>query len=100
MKEDQKEVLKAWIDGASIQYQSSDGSWGDCHDYGDCDRVYFNDDSIYRIKPKNIVTTTRIERDTSNGLHLHHAYNGTIMPHNLSLTWSPDGKTLIKAEVI
>lgn len=96
MKEDQKEVLKAWIDGASIQYQSSDGSWGDCYDYGDCDRVYFNNGSIYRIKPKNVVTTTCIERDNN----LHCTYTHGFKKPNLKLTWSPDGKTLIKAEVI
>lgn len=98
MKEDQKEVLKAWIDGAAIQYQSTDGSWGDCHDYGECDRVYFNDGSIYRIKPKNIVTTTRITKDC--GSYLHSTYSGDLNIHNLKLTWSPDGETLIKAEVI
>lgn len=102
MKEDQKEVLKAWIDGETIQYQSSDESWGDCHGYGETGGVYFSDRSIYRIKPKNIVTTTCIkitdypgqERDT------HVTFSGSNMIQNLKLTWSPDGKTLIKAEVI
>ena len=99
MREDQKEVLKAWIDGVAIQYQSTDGSWGDCHDYGECERVFFNDCSVYRIKPKNIVTTTYIER-TTDGRNLHNTYSDNIMKRNLKLTWSTDGKTLIKAEVI
>lgn len=98
MKEDQKEVLKAWIDGTTIQYQSTDGSWSDCSNFSECTRVDFLDSSIYRIKPKNIVTTTRITKDCVD--NFHSTYSSDLSIHNLKLTWSPDGKTLIKAEVI
>jgi ribonuclease BN (tRNA processing enzyme) len=101
MKEDQKEVLKAWIDGDHIQYYNKSlDHWFDCSEFKDCETFRFDNNDNYRIKPKNIVTTTRIERDTYNSLGLHSTYSGDTMPHNLKLTWSPDGKTLIKAEVI
>lgn len=98
MKDNQKEVLKAWIDGTTIQYQNVDGLWSDRQAYENCSTVWFNDGTIYRIKPKEIVTTTCIEKDYVHGLHA--TYSGTTKKHNLKLTWSPDGKTLLKAEVI
>lgn len=98
MKEDQKEVIKAWIDGATIQCKCGDSDWYDIRNFEDYVRVYFNDDSIYRIKPKEIVTTTYIKRDFTYGLHA--TYSGALHTHNLILTWSPDGETLLKAEVI
>lgn len=101
MKEDQKKVLKAWIDGEIIEYYNKSlDQWFDCSEFKDCDVVKFNSNDTYRIKPRNIVTTTRIERNFSNGLALHSTYSGNTMQHNLLLTWSPDGKTLLKAEVI
>ena len=98
MKEEHKEVLKAWIDGATIQYQNVDGLWSDRQAYENCSTVWFSDGAIYSIKPKEIVTTTRISKDYDS--HLHSTYSGAIHTHNLKLTWSPDGKTLLKAEVI
>lgn len=92
MKEDQKKVLKAWIDGATIQYQSSDGSWGDCHNYGDCDRVYFNDGSIYRIKPKISITEVSVFEDGTN------VEINDLFKANLRLTF--ENGELRKAEVI
>ena len=60
-----KEVLKAWIDGETMQYSFNGKLWYDCLDFGQSDTVtlYVKDGTIYRIKPKNIVTTVRIERN-------------------------------------
>lgn len=92
MKQDQKEVLKAWIDGETIQYQSSDGSWGDCHGYGETDRVYFNDCSIYRIKPKISVIEINVF-DGKFGVEINDLFTA-----NLRLTF--ENGELRKAEVI
>lgn len=99
MKEDQKEVIKAWIDGATIQWQSSEHTWSDCFEYGDCNRVYFNDDVVYRIKPTPVVTETLIETYIGyHGEYRHATYSDTDVKKNLRLTWE-DNK-LVKAEVI
>lgn len=100
MKDNQKEVLKAWIDGEACQFRySGTGMWADCTPFVECNQVSFLHGVDYRIKPKNIVTTTRIERSVEVA-GLHNTYSSTIMSHNLKLTWSPDGKTLLKAEAI
>lgn len=100
MKDSQKEVFKAWIDGDTMQYSFNGELWYDCLDFGQSDTItlYVKDGTIYRIKPKQIVTTTCIERDFTYGLHA--TYSGALHTHNLKLTWSPDGKKLLKAEVI
>ena len=98
---DQKEVLIAWINGETIQYQDQDtnGSWSDCAKFCEVNSIRL-DESTYRIKPKEIVTTTCIKRDVLNeGFHLTYSI-GHYHPANLRLTWSPDGKTLLKAEII
>lgn len=94
MKENQKEIIKAWIDGEVIQYKLG-SDWSDCNPYEECTRVYFNDGSIYRIKPKNIVKTTFIEQDGLGGFQ---TFSFNPQP-NLRMTFSPEGK-LLKAEVI
>lgn len=100
MKDNQKEVLKAWIDGEACEYKyTGTDTWADCTPFIECNQVSFLHGVEYRIKPKNIVTTTRIERSTQFAGD-HNTYRDTIMKHNLKLTWSPDGKTLLKAWVI
>lgn len=96
MQEDQKEVIKAWLDGETVQYQLG-LNWCDCHTYEESKYLFFNSDDIYRIKPKNIVTSTFITQ-TDSVIHYTHTFSRHT--HNLKLTWSPDGKTLLKAEVI
>jgi hypothetical protein len=94
---DQKEVLKAWIDGETIQYKAS-LEWYDCIKFTDVeDFSVFQNEGTYRIKPKEIVTTTYIKRDIGA---THATYSNGSKTPNLKLTWSPDGETLIKAEVI
>ena len=101
MKQYQKEVIKAWLDGETVQYQLGSNCC-DCNPYEDAVRVFFNDDIVYRIKPKNIVTTTLIEIDKCyDDKFIHSTFtNRDEKTENLKLTWSPDGKILLKAEVI
>ncbi len=96
---DQKDVLIAWINGEDIQWKGEGTHvWYDCWKFDEADRIYL-DDLTYRIKPKEIVTTTHIKPDSYNkGLHI--TYSGEVYPHNIRLTWSEDGETLLKAEVI
>lgn len=97
MKQDQKEVLKAWIDGAVIQYKDGN-DWFDCHAFDDCHRVYFNDSQEYRIKPQPHVTETYIKPYADRELIRHQTYSDPGVNKNLRLTWY-EGK-LVKAEVI
>lgn len=101
MKQDQKEVLKAWIDGKTIQYQDTTGKWHDCRDYEQCDVIKFDRNDKYRIKPKILITETRIdysrERYIDTGKFFHDI-DTDVEPKNLRLTWYEGN--LIKAEVI
>ena len=92
MKKDQKKVLKAWIDGETIQYQSSDGLWRDCLEYVECNRMCFNDDGIYRIKPKISISEINV-LDGKYGVEINDLFRG-----NLRLTF--ENGELRKAEVI
>jgi len=95
---DQKDVLIAWINGEDIQINMGNG-WRDCNKFGSYDTIGVGGAYEYRIKPKEIVTTTHIKPDSYNeGLHI--TYSGQVFPHNIRLTWSEDGETLLKAEVI
>ena len=94
---DQKDVLIAWINGEILQYRNSNGTWSDCAKFCEVNSIRL-DESTYRIKPKEIVTTTFIQRDAAKeGYHL--TYSSGAFP-NLRLTWSEDGGILLKAEVI
>jgi hypothetical protein len=94
---DQKDILIAWINGETIQYQNSNGTWSDCYNFDEIDAISF-DEFTYRIKPKEIVTTTCIKFEF--GTHPTYTRFPDLHLHNLRLTWSADGITLIKAEVI
>jgi hypothetical protein len=95
---DQKDVLIAWINGESIQVKLGD-MWYDCDKFDDRGTISVGGSSEYRIKPKEIVTTTFIQRTSSD---THQTFTRDCLPykHNLRLTWSEDGETLLKAEVI
>jgi hypothetical protein len=56
---DQKDVLIAWINGETIQYQDQDtnGSWYDYAKFCEVGSIWLDDEAIYRIKPKEIVNT-------------------------------------------
>jgi hypothetical protein len=94
---DQKDVLIAWINGEILQYRNSNGTWSDCAKFCEVNSIRL-DESTYRIKPKEIVSTTRIEFESNYG-GFHSTYTNKDID-NLRLTWSEDGKTLLKAEVI
>lgn len=101
MKQEHKEVLKAWIDGKHIQFEICENKWGDMADFDDCYGVYFDDDIKLRIKPEVIVSQTYIEynRDDNSPWSCHTTYtNPDARSPNLRLTWE-EGQ-LIKAEVI
>ncbi len=98
---DKPEVIVAWINGNTVQYKNGD-TWGDFPKIDSVHHIILDDAwDDFRIKPKEIVTTTCIGLET-NAYHTHSTY--TRYPnehvHNLRLTWSEDGETLLKAEVI
>lgn len=97
---DQKDVLIAWINGADMQANIC-GRWYDCGKFGAAKAVEIDHNYLYRIKPKEIVTTTCIGLETI-GYHSHPTY--TRYPdehiHNLRLTWEEGTNKLLKAEVI
>ena len=95
---DQKDVLIAWINGETLQYLSSNGDWYDCLKFHEVNTLRL-DEFTYRIKPKEIVTTTYIQFDKYNA-PLHRTFSQDSEKHNLRLTWAEDGETLLKAEVI
>jgi len=96
---DQKDVLIAWINGETIQFKNYNGLWEDCNQFFETDKIYTDDSHEYRIKPKEIVTTTFISLYPDGG-HQTFSGKGDNNIHNLRLTWAEDGKTLLKAEVI
>lgn len=98
MKQDQKEVLKAWIDGAIIQYKELDGSWRDCNSFEYCEKVNFYKNDEYRIKPQLYVTETYISTYKDHEVTRHYTYSEPNSSKNLRLTWEDD--KLVKAEVI
>jgi hypothetical protein len=95
---DQKDVLIAWINGETIEVKLGD-HWCECDDFNNREKIFVEDGYEYRIKPKEIVTTTHIKFDKYNA-PLHSTHSRDTFPHNLRLTWSPDGETLLKAEII
>jgi hypothetical protein len=94
---DQKDVLIAWINGEILQYRNSNGTWSDCAKFCEVNSIRL-DESTYRIKPKEIVTTTCIKFEF--GTHPTYTRFPDLHLHNLRLTWSEDSRTLLKAEVI
>lgn len=92
MKEDQKEIIKAWIDGQVIQFKDVDGLWRDRQTYGNCNIVYFNDGAIYRIKPEISITEVSVFEDGTS------VEINDLFKANLRLTF--ENGELRKAEVI
>ena len=86
------ELIKAWADGAEIQYQKYGYEWVDCL----YNRPHWNDDIEYRIKPEP-------KADVENLLYVencfatHNIYNERA---NLKLTFDSETGELKSAEVL
>ena len=57
MKHKHAELIKAWADGAQIQWKDCHGDWNDCMSYGN-NRPAWHPEDEYRIKPEE--TSERI----------------------------------------
>lgn len=77
-------IIQAFVDGKDIQYQSNSGHWHTA------EIPSFNGNYRYRIKPEPIVETWGVRPGYSWG-------HGKL---NLRLTFDPDTKELLTAEVI
>jgi hypothetical protein len=98
---DQKDVFIAWINGETIQSKLWNNNWYDCIRFTDVeDFSVFQNKGTYRIKPKELVTTTLITYGCTSSNTGFHTTNTRSQIPNLKLTWSSDGETLLKAEVI
>lgn len=54
------EVIKAWADGAQVEYQNNDNVWCDCPE------PLFSESSVYRVKPpapEKVYVTTQMSGD-------------------------------------
>jgi hypothetical protein len=94
-KHKHSELIKAWADGAEIQTKISDNEWIDINHTPIWDTY-----TEYRIKPKEIEVSKCIICDTSFSNQGYYAWNTANGKPNLKLTFHPDTKKLIKAEVI
>lgn len=89
------ELIKAWADGADIEYCTSIGKWIDVKEPS------WSDDIDYRIKPEpkpDVVDLALVHR-----YHRHCAFSwccGTDEPHNLKLTFDGETGALKAAEVL
>lgn len=91
------EVIKAWADGAEVQYQYKSGDWQD--------EIYpsFAKDLNWRIKPRHspdVIIEERIYRrgslvETSRGLHPSMADH-----HNVRFVFDGETGALKSAEVL
>ncbi|OAM52910.1 hypothetical protein A7981_05595 [Methylovorus sp. MM2] len=100
-------LIKAWADGAEIQYRNNIGS-----DWTDISAPNFLDDFEYRIKPNHTVLYTRVtgfaEVPSSRtrpglkswGIRSGRAYEFSDISDNLKLTFNADTHKLIAAEVL
>jgi len=89
------ELIKAWADGAIIQYKASD-KWKDVN-YTPA----WDINTEYRIKPKEIEVVTSVGYYTTIADTLPNVWLGSVHAgDNLKLTFNPDTHKLVKAEVI
>jgi hypothetical protein len=97
MKHKHAELIKAWADGAEIQYRPTwNSEWFDC-----IDDPKWSPDFEYRIKPKPDVvayaTTYIFIKDVA---HVTNAYLNQESNSNLKLTFDGETGKLKSAEVI
>lgn len=86
------EVIKAWADGADIQFKRG-STW---EDYDNSEGLPDFDFGIWRVKLEAIVVENYIWLDAS---HNETRISVSSSP-NVRFTFDPDTKSLIKAEII
>ena len=68
MKHPHDELIRDWLDGASIQYQTATGMWADMPGVADADKLpHFYRDEVYRRKPRAVRVRVAL---TSTGVAL------------------------------
>lgn len=68
------EIIKAWADGAVIQYREHNGSWSDVRRNNPC----WGDDDEYRIKPdKQDYPRTTLTSEEFTKITMHH-FSGSL----------------------
>lgn len=91
------ELIKAWADGAEIQYKGSDGKWLDCGNF-----FTWIDDVEYRIKPKtDFVYYGRLDEPARGGYILGSCF--TSEQHvldQIKVTFDGETGKLKSAEVL
>ena len=94
------ELIKAWADGAEIQFQDSFGNWFDCED-----TPRWVDHANYRIKPEpnpDFVLIRRVDIQCPPSASFPDGYlsvGGWPNP-NLKLTFDGETRQLKSAEVL
>lgn len=83
-------VIKAWADGAEVQYSLDERVWTDLPS-----PMFANPDATYRVKPKNITVHRKVHFDTGN--QITRTYYSS--DPNIEYTFDPDGK-LLDAKVL
>lgn len=89
------ELIKAWADGAEIQYKSQDGLWYDLYAGNN---VTWYDGGQYRIKPEVKPDVVTLHYATSH--HVFKQLEDERYPDNLKLTFDGETGKLKSAEVI
>jgi hypothetical protein len=92
------ELIKAWADGAEIEFQDSEGVWG-------VGIPKWNPDSVYRIKPErkpDIVKAFMLESHPLGGLRFYDATGFSREKDEQRILVTFDGETgeLKSAEVL
>ena len=97
------ELIKAWADGAEIQYRDGSiygmkgGEWFDCKYF-----PQFHEDGVYRIKPEpkpDEVFYVSVDLDIAKGSELYSTYYKYVND-NLKLTFDGETGKLKSAEVL
>ena len=86
------EVIKAWADGADIQFKRG-STW---EDYDNSEGLPNFDFGIWRVKPEAIVVENYIWLDAS----CNETRVSVSSSPNARFTFDPDTKELVKAEAI
>lgn len=102
MKHKHAELIKAWADGAIIQYRTTEYNW----EYCPCNAPFWDEDVEYRIKPEpkpDVVKYIHFDADShSNQIFIDDDLENKHSHWDLHLKVVIDGETgkLKSAEVI